>query len=288
MALGFLYAVLTGLSWTVIGAVLSGGANNRFDLVAYSVIQTAATGVLALLFYARPSGAAAEGMLLPALAVFVAGAVNAIGQLVVKTAMTRGNHGPVWAVSQSALVIPFLAGVMFWGNPGTAGQWIGTALITGGILIPAAGKFRDCRVWLGPAVAALLLFGVVQTLYALPSQLAGGRDPGGLRPMLAAFGGTAGWLPVLLLRRKFSPDRRTLILALGMSVLSLVSLKLFFLSLDRLARAGLGSVGIPLVVGCNIAGFFLYSLLVLRERPGRIEISGMLALLAGIAAIAIN
>lgn len=287
MALGFLFAALTGLTWTAIGVVLSGSAKNRFDLVTYSVIQTAVTGVLAFLLYARPSEAA-EGALLPMLAVFGAGALNSVAQMVVKTAMERGNHGPVWTVSQSALVIPFLAGVVLWGNPGTAGQWIGTALIAGGILIPAAGKFHDCRNWLGAAVVALLLFGVVQTLYALPSQLAGNRDPGGLRPMLVAFGGMAGWLPILLLRRKFSPNRNTLVLALGMALLSLVSLKLFFLGLDHLARAGFGSVGIPLVVGCNIAGFSLYSLLILRERLSRIEISGMLAVLAGIAAIAIN
>lgn len=288
MALGFLFAALTGLSWTVIGVVLSRCAKQRFDIVTYSMIQTAVTGILAFLLYARPSGAAA-GTLLPGLAVFGAGALNSVAQMVVKTAMTRGNHGPVWAISQSALIIPFLASVILWGKHGTVGQWTGTVLITGGILIPVAGKFGDFQHWLRPALIALLLFGIVQTLYLVPSQLPECRGIGNLRPMLVAFGGLAGWeLVRRRVRGRFHWNRATLILALFMSVLSLISLKLFFLGLDHLARAGLGNVGIPLIVGCNIAGFSLYSLLVLRERPSRIETSGMLAVLAGIAAIAIN
>ncbi|MPN49870.1 hypothetical protein SDC9_197494 [bioreactor metagenome] len=73
-----------------------------------------------------------------------------------------------------------------------------------------------------------------------------------------------------------------------MALLSLVSLKLFFLGLDCLSRAGAGNIGIPLIVGCNIAAFSLYSLLFLKERLSRIEIAGMLAVPAGIIVIAIR
>jgi len=289
MALGFLFAALTGLSWTAIGVVLSRCAKQRFDIVSYSMVQTAATAVLAFLLYAEPGKVELRTFWILAAAVFGAGALNALAQMVVKTAMTRGNHGPIWTVSQSALVVPFLASVILWGKHGTAGQWTGTALIAGGILIPVAGKCEDFRLWLRPALLAILLFGIVQTLYLVPSQFPECRDAGNLRPMLAAFGGLTGWELVRRgVRGRFLGDRPTLVLALFMSVLSLVGLKLFFLSLDHLARAGFGNVGIPLIVGCNIVGFSLYSLLILRERLSRIEISGMLAILAGIAAIAIN
>ena len=289
MTLGFLLAALTGLSWTVIGVVLSCCAKQRLDVITYSMIQTAITTVLAFFFYAHPGKVEMREAWIPVLAVFGAGALNSIAQMVVKSAMAHGNHGPVWTISQSALIIPFLAGVVFWGNRGTTGQWLGTGLIVGGILIPALGKFRNFKLWVRPALVAFLLFGVVQTLYMIPSQLAGYRDSAGLRPMLVAFGGLAGWELVRVQRQaKFILNRATLILAPGMAVLSLVSLKLFFLGLDQLSRAGLGNVGIPLIVGCNIVGFSLYSLLILRERFSRLETSGMLAVLTGIAAIAIN
>lgn len=289
MVLGFLLAALTGLSWTAIGVVLSCCAKQRLDVITYSMIQTAITAVLAFLLYADLGKAEGREVWIPVLAVFGAGALNSIAQMIVKSAMAHGNHGPIWTISQSALIIPFLAGVVLWGNRGTTGQWLGTGLIVGGILIPALGKFRNFKLWIRPALVAFFLFGVVQTLYMVPSQLAGYRDSAGLRPFLVAFGGLTGWELVRFQRHtRFVLNRATLILAPGMAVLSLVSLKLFFLGLDQLSRAGLGNVGIPLIVGCNIVGFSFYSLLILRERPSRLETSGMLAVLTGIATIAMN
>ncbi len=288
MALGFLLAALTGLTWTLIGVVLSRCAKGGVDIISYSLMQTGITAAGALLLYVKPSAVNGSDWLIPVLAVFGGGMLNSAAQMVVKTAMTRGNHGPVWGIVQSSLIVPFLAGAVLWGVKGSAWQWCGTALIAGGILTPVIGKFGDFRRWLLPALLAFLLLGAVQTLYSVPSQLAY-ADSGGLRPLLVAGGGLAGWE---LVRRRgrmaFSPNGKTLRLALLMAALSLVSLKLFFLGLDYLSRAGAGNIGIPLIVGCNIAGFSLYSLLLLRERLSRIEIAGMLAVLAGIIVIAIR
>ena len=287
MWIGFLLAVLTGLSWTAIGIVLSFCARKNFDVIAYSLAQTLFCTLLTLAVYLHPGAFAWKPFLLLAACIGTGGFLNALAQLLVRHAMTLGCHGPVWAISQSALVIPFLAGVLLFGNAGSAGQWIGTALIACGILIPACGEMHAPGRWLVPTLVTFLLFGIVQTLYLVPSQLPGFDDASGVRPALASLGGFAGWcLPAAIRKERTRWDRRTLLPAFGMALLSLASLKIFFLSLDRLSTAGFGNAAVPLIVGANILGFAIYSRIVLKERPTRMETLGMTAVLGGVSAIA--
>lgn len=284
---GFLLAILTGFTWTAIGVVLSRCAKKSFDVVAYSLAQTFFGILFTALCYIRFGEIVWRELLILLVLVGTGGVINSIAQMVVRQAMSRGNHGPVWAISQAALVIPFLAGVVLWGNTGSVGQWLGTGLIAGGILIPVAEQFRSQRNVLLPTLVAFLLFGLVQTLYAAPSQIPDFHDSAGLRSTLVSLGGFAGWCLVMSSRRERPAwNRPTLGLALFMALLSLVSLKIFFLGLDQLSRAGLGNVGIPLIVGANILGFAFYSRVVLRERPSKPETAGSAMVLAGIVATA--
>jgi uncharacterized membrane protein len=288
MSNGFLLTILTGLSWAIIGVVLSRCAKDRFDVISYSITQTLVTAVLSFVIYANITALTSSNHMVLIMLVFSAGLLNAIAQMIVKIAMGRGNHGPVWAISQSALIIPFLFGSFFMGNHGSLGQWFGTVMIIGGIMIPVMGKFGDFRHWLLPAIAAFFLFGIVQTLYAIPSQLHDFHDTTGMRPMLAALGGLTGWeLIRRQQRKKVTWDKRAVGLAICMAILSVASLKIFFSGMDQLSDAGLGNIGIPLIVGSNIIGFSIYSFVILKERTNRIEAIGMLVVLSGIIMLAI-
>ncbi|UKI33133.1 MAG: hypothetical protein L6W00_06475 [Lentisphaeria bacterium] len=212
---GFLLAILTGFTWTAIGVVLSRCAKKSFDVVAYSLAQTFFGILFTALCYIRFGEIVWRELLILLVLVGTGGVINSIAQMVVRQAMSRGNHGPVWAISQAALVIPFLAGVVLWGNTGSVGQWLGTGLIAGGILIPVAEQFRSQRNVLLPTLVAFLLFGLVQTLYAAPSQIPDFHDSAGLRPTLVSLGGFAGWCLVMSSRRERPAwNRPTLGLAL--------------------------------------------------------------------------
>jgi len=288
MLLGFTLAVLTGLTWTAIGVVISRCAKNSFDVISYSLAQTLLTAFLAFLVYADLENVNVGHLEILGIVVCSAGLVNAVAQKVVKVAMSRGNHGPVWAISQSALIIPFLAGIFLWDSHGTLGQWLGTGLILCGIIIPVVKKFGDIRQWLLPTIIAFFMFGIVQTLYLAPSQIRGFCDTTGLRPTFAALGGFFGWVMVRQYRhQKLSYNKHTIYLAVLMSFLSLISLKIFFIGLDKLSLVGLGNIGIPLIVGSNIVGFSLYSLLILRERLNLIEVVGQAAVMIGIISLAL-
>ena len=86
-------------------------------------------------------------------------------------------------------------------------------------------------------------------------------------------------------RPEFS--RAVTLTGIGMALLSVLSLKAFFESLDILTRCGLGGIGIPVVVGSNIAFFALYALVILREKNKPRDWAGLAAVLAGIVCIAL-
>ena len=284
---GILFSICTGLCWTCIGVVLSCCASRKLALVPYSFLQTFLTGAAAMLLIDFRQFSFSD-LCIPAGLIFAAGCLNSAGQYTVHYAMKRGNHAPVWAISQSALILPFLTGILFFHNTGTAGQWIGTLLIVAGILTPSAKDFRCASGYLLIALAAFLIFGGTQVLYSLPAQLYDFRDAAGVRPFAAAWGGTAGWLLISgCTRTSLKFDRKTLLTAGVMVLVQLASLKLFFLSLDSLSAVNCGNIAFPLITGANISAFAAYSIFIRREKISLADKIGFGMVIAGLLSIAL-
>ena len=287
MPLAILFAILTGGCWTLIGIILSRCASGKLNILAYSLLQTVFTGTAAILLAVPFSGFSGRDFGLLALFVFTGGAFNSIAQWLTQRAMACGNRSLVWAVSQSAIIFPFLVGVTVFHNRSTPGQWLGTFIVIVGVLLPELGAWRDFRKSVTLTLLAFLVFGLVQSLYSIPSQL-GTLKAVSLRPALSAYGGFAGWL--LIARHHATPlrfNRTTLVFAAVMTIVQLASLKLFFLSLDSLAEHGYCNIGLPLITGANIIGFALYSAIFLREPLKRLNIIGLAIVFCGLLLLAI-
>ena len=284
---GILLSICTGLCWTCIGIVLSCGASQKLAIIPYSFLHTLLTG-LAFLFLIDFQKFGLSDFVILMSFVFSAGLLNSFGQFTVHNAMKRGNHAPVWAISQSALIFPFLTGVLLFHNHGSAGQWLGTALITAGILVPAMKDIRNISGWFFPALTAFVLFGAVQVLYGLPAQLYGFQDAAGARPLASIWGGNAGWLLIAgYTRTSLRFDRKLLLIVAVMVVVQMISLRLFFVSLDALAAVNCGNLAFPLMTGANISGFAAYSMIFRREKTSRMEKIGFCMVLAGLLFISL-
>lgn len=282
MLYGILLSIGTGLCWTCFGIVLSCCASNRLAVVPYSFLQTFLTGTAALFLIDFRKFAPHDFVFLTAF-VFLAGFLNSFGQKTVYNAMKRGNHAPVWAISQSALIFPFLAGIVLFHNRGSVGQWIGTLLISAGILTPSAKEMKRFSGWFCAALAAFFIFGVIQTLYSIPSQLCGFDDAAGARPLAAAWGGTAGWLVIAGCGgTSLRFDRKTLSVAGMMVLVQLASLRLLFSSLDALSAVSCANIAFPLMTGANIAGFAAYSIFIRREKNSLMHKIGFCMVIAGL------
>ena len=284
---GILFSICTGLCWSCIGIVLSRFASKKLAVISYGFLQTLLTGIAALFLVDFKNIGLHDIYILLAF-IFSAGVLNSLGQNTVHNAMKRGNHAPVWAISQSALIFPFLAGIIFFHNSGGAGQWIGTSLVATGILVPSAKDVKNVSDWFLPAITAFCIFGVVQILYSIPSQLYNNVNMAGARPLAAAWGGTAGWLLVAAYNKSYLHfDKWTLLIAGTMVLVQLLSFKVFFISLDTLSAANCGNIAFPLITGVNISGFAAYSILIRREKTSLPDKIGFGLVIAGLFCIAL-
>lgn len=286
MVQGVLLALATGLCWTMFGIILSFTAREKRDIVSFGILQNLLCFGICLVLFSRPRAFEMRDFFLLFALIAAGGGLNALGQYVTNRAMIRGHNGAVWAISQSSMVVPFVFSALFRGQPGTMSQWIGVVLILGGIVLPNIDRRKGGGRWVRAAFAAFGLFGLVQTLYTAPPQLPV-ADPAHLRPALAALGMTAGWSLIgLSTGQSFSWSRAMPKLAGGMALISVLSLKLFFIATDRLNAAGAGNIAVPLMVGGNVFFFALFSAFKLREKSSWRQKTVIVMLLLGLLGLA--
>ena len=282
-----LLTVLTGLCWTSYGIILSFTARTKMDVILFGLVQNFCCMLLGIIFLAKWDhfNPAETLNLIPF--VLAAGGLNAIGQFATKCAMSRGHNGLAWAISQSAMIIPFTAGVLFFNQQSTISQWLGVFLILAGIIMPNLTRTRNSLSWLILSLTAFLLFGTVQLLYLIPS-LRNITDTANLRPVLASAGMIIGWGAIAAAsRHRFEFQKKTVIIGGAMSLISISSLLLFFVSLDKLSKLALGNIAVPIMIGSNIFAFTLFSIFTIREKNTWKEWSSTIAVLLGIICLAI-
>jgi len=178
--------------------------------------------------------------------------------------------------------------LIFFDGKASAANWAGLGLSCLGIFVPAFGNFRNVRQWFFIALAALLCYGTLQTLYLLPSHLKAAADPNTMRPVLVCLGNALGWSLVSAVRRKgpvFS--RKAVIAALAMACIHACGVRTFFLAIDGLSAVHRSGLAMPLMLGVNLAGFSLYSLLILKEKRNPAGILQFLLILAGLVMLAL-
>lgn len=281
---GLFFALLTGLSWTGAGIIISCCAKGDFRLSSYSFLQTLFSGILSLLLFGSFSRFSfTQGVLLLCGTVFMAGVLNASAQFFVRRAMEKGTHAPIWAMMQCSMIFPFLAGILILGEKTQLLPLCGMFLMLAGILLPCLKGFANVRSYFAPALFALLLFGSAQILYLVCSCVKSFADPAHLRPALVCFGNMAAWS--FLLRRgpeKKLFSRKEVLLAFLMAFVYAGGLYTFFRALDLLGGAGRGNIAVPLIMGTNIGAFSLYGIFVLKQKNSLPEIASVLAVLAGL------
>ncbi len=299
MMIGISMLVATGLMWVAIGAVIGGAGRNG---VPVGAMQTASAllilvvgTVLICVLPGREVSASVRFWTM--LSVFGSGFLNYFVLDLMGRAMRNGPNGIVWALIQSALVFPFLVGVIVFGTRLTPARGIGLAAIVASLL--AFGLARESGSgsagsgsWKLAAFGSFLLAGFNQNLSNLPSYFPEAAAVGSVWRTMAGQAGVVSAFLLFGLRaeRKRTPHlfhsarlwRSAMVLA-GVSLVS--SFCLLYNGLDRVARAGAGAIGYPVVVGSCIVGFSIYSCVVLRERLRPLSLAGVVSGTAGIVLI---
>lgn len=298
MILGILFLIATGSSWVVIGAVI-GHASKRGLPVATIQACSAAVSLLvsASVLFCHPDPECAFPVRFWTMAsIFGSGFFNYFVLQLMAKAMKSGPNGIVWAIVQSALVFPFLIGVICFGVALTAPRLGGIVAIV--FALALFGLARDNRAhgsgWRAAAIGSLLLAGLNQNLSNLPSYFPEAAAVGSVSRSLSA---ALGALTAFLLANRHSLPSRLGDLAnpiLWRYTACLVASGLptgyfmLYRGLNLVAAAGAGAVSYPVLVSSCIVSFTLYSLFILKEKIKPLQFGGIGLALAGIVLITLK
>ena len=131
-----------------------------------------------------------------------------------------------------------------------------------------------------------VLLGGVQVLASIPSHWKGWTDVAGLRTPAYLTGASLGYLCTRL-SRKDSKGQAVWRWAVPYAIGVVVGLVTIFAALDRMGQFDRVALAYPLAIGVCIAGFAIYTALVLRERSV-LSLSGIAAAVAGIALLSMG
>lgn len=233
-----------------------------------------------------------------------AGALNFMMLQVMSYAMQRGPNGIIWSIIQSALIFPFLGGVLFFGvllTPFRAGGILTllAALVLFGM---AKDQKADTKVnekkrgWRGAAFLCLAICAVQQNLMTAPSYFENARAVTSIARSLATASGTfLGALVYNLLKMnaerlaqlRSNLGRWTLwryIIALQFFGL-VFSYTLLYPGMNVMADAGLGGICYPMMVGSCIVTFSLASVCLLKERMTLLQAIALTVCITGLVLI---
>ncbi len=322
MVSGILFAILTGLSWVVSGAVVGlaekrGCGTDRQQLIgnAFKLLLTLA--VLGAGVALRP-GAPAFALrsdTVSFLWMVLCGFLNYWAIVCMGRAMRDGPNGVVWTIVQSGFVFPFALGVALDNTPFTAANAAGTACVLAGVAFCGKAKGTTARRaarsetrqgfwpggWKAAAFAGFALCGITQCAQCLAAMgPAETRPTALLRILFEMTGAFAAIVPhrLWLWRRNRGNDAprdpdlgakyRYLmkICAVQAAIYFISGFWWLYNALDRLGDAGLIAVANPLMLASSLVGFTIYCALALRERPAPVQIIGTAFALAGIALVA--
>ena len=313
MAVGLLFAVLTGLTWVITGAIV-GSAERRgcgaFRQQLVSTVLSLAAVSVALVAGGRlfpDSGAFAfSAARTPSLLMVSWGFLNFWMIFFMGRAMARGPNGLAWTVTQSGLVFPFLMGVISGRSPLTWARAAGFAMIVANVVVSGVSKGGSAKGgstlrWFLPALAAFVLCGANQCAVNLVSYLPEDARPENLERMFWGGVGTfAAWAVFTAGKRLLEgpsprdPDLRAkyafLLKVCGLALIPgfVASCWFHFNALDRLQAAGAIAIASPMEVNACLLGFFLYGRLALHERTTAAQNAAFAMGLLGVALIALG
>ena len=291
--IGLLLTLLIGLLWSFVGVYYKLMANWKINPFNIGIV-TGTLGIVLSLCFITHTGSFLNGELpLPGwkyvVFVLLAGFANSGGCYILQRSMLYGRSGVMWAIGQSALVVPFLAITILYSEPWSFIKLAGTAAILVGMAFfgmknsQKSGDAPRPRYGLQLALISFLILGLAQTMFSALSFFAY-DDPGESRPLLAGAGAllATAFCKIVLKDRGFHFERKLLPVILLLAMQGVIVLLLQFSALDHLRRCGMNGIFFPVAVGLCIGGYALWAVLFFKEKPTRILTAGLCAILTGI------
>lgn len=305
MTFGIISLLIVGASWCLVGIVLGRapkeGIDSRLVQLTSGLVSVSVSSIISC--FIDKSSLPALNVMTSTLAIyFLAGAVNFAGLEAMAAGMQRGPNGIIWGIMQSALIFPFIIGILFFNVALTIPRLIGIIAIVAALCSFAATKNNASKggnhTWKLFAFLSLAIMALQQNLTILPSYFESAREvPSVFRALASAIGSfLAAAINILItLVKNYAKTApifksffraRLWLYVLGMQFFSLIfSYTLFYPGMDIMAKCGAGAICHPLMVGSCIVSFTLYAILALKEKTTMAQRLALIFCLIGLTGL---
>lgn len=273
---------LTGVIWCLVGIIYSkatASGEGFFPFLVLSTLVFAST-----IWIATPPTAWDATEVLKVVGVMLSSTVfSQCGFLCLREAMRRGSLAVSWSVSQAAMVWPFIAGLMFFGDSLNGLRIAGMATLLVSLVVLSVTKPKTnngSREYLFFAFGAFFLIGVAQILTQVPNHLGVSEQALTWRVPAFSFSGLI-WLTKCR-HTKAETWKSVWKLAVTYGLVVASGQWVFYKAMDLLSKHNSIGLAYPLALGSCIALFTLYTTLVKREKLGVWGIIGICLTILGI------
>lgn len=303
VAFGIIAMIIVGSSWCLVGLVMGDAPKKGIEPSLVQMgggIFSVSFSLLILLITSAYPTAPLKATLLICLTYFVGSAMNFVMLQLMSKAMQLGPNGVIWSIIQSALVFPFIGGILFFDVRFTFLRGAGIAMLLGALILFAFTKDNSNKTsgikWKLLAFTCMAIAAIQQNLSTLPSYFEESRGVPSILRSLSSAGGTLMmaiiWNIVLMNRDRWEQLKKNvknLTLWKYIAVLQLFSLifayTLLYPGMDVMAGKGLGGMCYPMMVGSCIVSFTLSSIWILKEKIRLIQIAALAVCIGGLILI---
>ena len=302
VAFGILAMLIVGASWCLIGLIMGDAPKRGIEpsLVQLfgGVVSVTFSTIIMISTKAYPVGSSAV-VFWTCAAYAYSGVSNFLMLQIMSNAMQSGPNGIIWSIIQSALVFPFIGGILFFGVEFTALRGVGIVLLLAALVLFALTKDNsknNGNNWRLKAIICLLMCAVQQNITTMPSYFQEAKGVPSIVRALSAAGATLIAALIYNLvrmndarREQLKKNIRNVTLwkyIAGLQFFNLIfAYTLFYPGLNTMADHGLGGMCYPMLVGSCIVSFTVSSVLILKEKVRGIQIAALAVCIAGLVFI---
>ena len=301
VAFGIIAMVIVGSSWCLVGLVMGDAPKKGIDsslVQLWGAVVATVASVTIMFATADYSTASWQVTFYVSLILAISAALNFTMLELMSRAMQCGPNGVIWSIIQSAMVFPFIVGMIFFDVKFTWLRGAGIFLLLAALVLFAITKDNSSSggKWKMLAIAGLIITAIQQNLSVLPSYYPeADKVPSIVRVIATELGfmiSAIVWNLIRMNREHWEKIKSNL--KNGMLWKYTIALQFFNLffsytlhypGMNVMADKGMGGMCYPMMVGSCIVSFTLSSIWLLKEKVKPVQLAALIVCIGGLILI---
>ena len=300
---GIIAMIIVGCSWCLIGFIMGDAPKRGIEpsvIQFFGFLITCIFSISAIFITGGIPHCSWKITAMTCTLLWVGGIMSFVLLQIMSYAMQRGPNGIIWSVIQSALVFPFIGGIIFFDVQLSWARGAGIICLLAALFLFAMTKDNgnSGKGWKLPALICLVIAAIQQNLSTMPSYFQEAREVNSIiRTLATAFGGLSA--AIIYNLAKMSKSRWENVCSniknpllwryvFALQFFNLVfSYTLLYPGMNAMADAGLGGMSYPMMVGSCIVSFSITAVWLLKEKFTLLQLGALVICISGLVLICV-